>query len=210
MHSSQLRLIWFLSRKIGYDSEILHHLVEKMTNKTSLKELRDDETKKVINKLKQFAGEDIKGYHSHPIKVNEAGEAIEYASPAQTYCIKFYAEKLKFTPKSLSIVIAKRFKFNRYEIDLKQLTKFQATSLIIGLKTQYQRKQAKAELQESQSTLFLSVFICVQLPLVAGLSEISLCSPVFTCGFLSEFYLWLNFLSMLICVFNLCSSVIWI
>lgn len=168
MKNSQLRLIWFLARKIGYDSEILHHLIEQMTHKTSLKELRDDETKKVIHKLKQFAGEDVKGYHTHSVKVNQAGEAIEYASPAQTYCIKFYAEKLKFTPKSLSIVIAKRFKLNRYEIDLKQLTKLQATSLIIGLKTQFQRKQAKAEFQESQSTLFQSSVSFPSMPACAN------------------------------------------
>uniref|UniRef100_A0A7C6A7U0 DUF1018 domain-containing protein n=1 Tax=candidate division WOR-3 bacterium TaxID=2052148 RepID=A0A7C6A7U0_UNCW3 len=153
MRKSQLRLIWFLARKIGYDSEILHSLIKKMTHKTSLKELSDDETKKVINKLKQFAGEN-ENYHSHPIKVNEIGETIEYASPAQLYCIKFYAEKLKFTPQSLTTFIAQYLKLNRYTLDLKQLTKRQATSLIIRLKTQYQRQQAKIKFQQSQSTLF--------------------------------------------------------
>lgn len=173
-----MRLIWFLARKIGYDSDILHHLIEKMTGKTSLKELRDDETKKVIKKLKQFAGEDTGDYHSHPIKVNETGETIEYTSPAQTYCIKFYAEKLKFTPDKLVKLIARRFHLNPYSIDLKQLTKLQATSLIILLKNQYQHRQAKIEFQESQSTLFLSVLICVNLWLHFFFSDISAISVV--------------------------------
>jgi hypothetical protein len=153
MNNKQLKLIWGLAKKIKFDSDVLHGLIWDLFVKRSLKELTLPETQKLIEKLNQLAGNVTdSGYHSHLIKVNDDGNLIKYASPAEIYYIRFLARKLNFnTDKSLFDFIKNRFDVKIGKLE--DLTAFQSRSVVLSLKTKYQNKCEKVLSADSQKSL---------------------------------------------------------
>lgn len=52
MTTPQFRLVYAVSRSLGYDNAVLHSLVRDWYGKDSLRKLREDEARRLINKLK--------------------------------------------------------------------------------------------------------------------------------------------------------------
>ena len=150
----QYRLVYAIARKLGYDNDVLHSLVRDWTGKGHLRELREDEAHKLINRLKKLAGQTPDHtYHSPTMNVSTDGTMNEFCSLAQAYMIRYLCRTVGVNLVRLWAVVHTRFGLTQAENTLGDLTYADAEKLILQLKTELADKRVRAEAAERQGAL---------------------------------------------------------
>jgi hypothetical protein len=150
----QFRLVFAVSKALGYDNDVLHALVRDWTGKTSLRQLRDDEARRLINRLKALANQTPdQAYNSPAICVSADGKLTEYCSPAQAYMLRYLCRQLGVNLARLWAIIESRFGLTQAENTLDDLTHHDAHVLILQFKGELALAKAKQEAAARQGAL---------------------------------------------------------
>jgi hypothetical protein len=154
MTKPQLRLVYGVSRTLGFDSDVLHSLVHDWTGKDHLTDLRRDEAHRVINRLKALANQTPdQAYNAPTSKVAGDGTIIEYCSPAQAYMLRYLCRQLGVNLARLWAIIEARFGLTQADNTLDDLTHHDAHVLILQFKGELALAKAKQEAAARQGAL---------------------------------------------------------
>ena len=157
MTAPQFRLVYAVSRSLGYDNDVLHALVKDWYGKDSLRRLRDDEARRLINRLKALAGQTPdQGYRTPTMNVTADGAIDEKCSPAQAYMLRYLCRQLGVNLVRLWAIIETRFGLVQDENTLDDLTHHDAAVLILQFKGELEHKRQVASAAEHQQTLGIS------------------------------------------------------
>lgn len=158
MTTPQFRLVYAVSRSLGYDNAVLHSLVRDWYGKDSLRKLREDEARRLINKLKALAGQTPdQGYHVPTMSVTDEGVVGEKCSPAQAYMIRYLCRQLGVNLTRLWGIIHTRFGLEQSRDTLDDLSHSDAAKLILQFKGELSLAQVKTEAAGRQGALGLDV-----------------------------------------------------
>jgi len=154
MTTPQFRLVYAVSRALGYDNAVLHSLVHDWYGKTSLRQLREDEARRLINKLKGLAGQTPdQGYRVPTMSVTDEGAVGEKCSSAQAYMIRYLCRQLGVNLIRLWAIIENRFGLTQEANTLDDLTSHDAAVLILQFKGELEHKRQVASAAERQGAL---------------------------------------------------------
>ena len=154
MTTPQFRLVYAVSRALGYDNAVLHALVKDWYGKTSLRQLREDEARRLINKLKGLAGQTPdQGYRVPTMSVTDEGAVGEKCSSAQAYMIRYLCRQLGVNLTRLWGIIHTRFGLEQNRDTLDDLSHADAAKLILQFKGEAAERKMREEAAERQGTL---------------------------------------------------------
>lgn len=154
MTTPQLRLVFGVARRLGYDSEVLHSLVRDWYGKDHLHDLRREQAKNLIDRLKALAGQTANdGYSTPTMSVTAEGEVNESCSPAQAYMLRYLCRQLGVNLARLWAIIENRFGLHQGDNTLDDLTHHDAHVLILQFKSELADKKLRAEAAERQGSL---------------------------------------------------------
>ena len=114
--------------KLGLDNDLIHDIVNNLTNKTSLRDLTIPEANKVIASLLKSTDTGTKP------KRKTSGKISYLITPAQIAKLEKLGEQMMWGPEQLD-----KFSLRQYKKPLKQLKLQQAQGLIEALKSIIER-----------------------------------------------------------------------